>query len=510
MDFLYKLGSGASMIRVRDLELQPDPPRQRLSANIRLVASYQKNSTAAAAAKTVNRKGKMKTTLLALVLALTGLELWAQTSPSLPTAGPLLRLPRFGTNGPVTLPRYKVPHRRPPKRHRRPSLKPTAQPEEMIPAGHDQFSRRGREPGAGNLRQLVDRTLLRASLPKAQIVLKTQTPLTKTEAIEALQAVLALNGISVVNIGDKFVKVVPVADANSFGAEFNDANATNLPDLGSYVTHIVQLKYVKPSEMVPIIQPFAKLPNSILPIDSNGILVLRDYAENVKRMLEMIDEDGRERAGGIHLRSHPDPIRGSGGHRQRVEQPGRQRRLHRELWRQHAAARQSAVCAAAVPAASAAWAAAVVNPAALTAPWAATARPYSVSAPTAAQRHAHRRHHLPAAPATTSSTALPAPKPAAAPSRIKSRCSARPKSSPTRAAIRCWFSPRGRTWNASNRSSRQLDVLLAQVLIESVIMDVDIGNTLNFGVSAAQHPKQFNNSNVAGGGAMNNGQLLHF
>ena len=55
VDFLYKLGSGASMIRVRDLELQPDPPRQRLNANIRLVASYtkspppaDKNSTAKA------------------------------------------------------------------------------------------------------------------------------------------------------------------------------------------------------------------------------------------------------------------------------------------------------------------------------------------------------------------------------------------------------------------------------------------------------------------------------
>jgi Tfp pilus assembly protein PilO len=43
VNFLYKLGSGASMIRVRDLELQPDGPRQHLNANIRLVASYQKN-----------------------------------------------------------------------------------------------------------------------------------------------------------------------------------------------------------------------------------------------------------------------------------------------------------------------------------------------------------------------------------------------------------------------------------------------------------------------------------
>jgi Tfp pilus assembly protein PilO len=58
VDFLYKLGSGSSTIRVRDLELQPDLPHQRLSANIRLVASYQKNPTPANAAKTATAKAK--------------------------------------------------------------------------------------------------------------------------------------------------------------------------------------------------------------------------------------------------------------------------------------------------------------------------------------------------------------------------------------------------------------------------------------------------------------------
>ncbi len=50
VDFLYKIGSGSSMIRVRDLELQPDQPHMRLNANIRLVASYQKNPKSAAPA----------------------------------------------------------------------------------------------------------------------------------------------------------------------------------------------------------------------------------------------------------------------------------------------------------------------------------------------------------------------------------------------------------------------------------------------------------------------------
>jgi len=51
VDFLYKIGSGASMIRVRDLELQPDQPHQHLNANIKLVANYQKNPTPATADK---------------------------------------------------------------------------------------------------------------------------------------------------------------------------------------------------------------------------------------------------------------------------------------------------------------------------------------------------------------------------------------------------------------------------------------------------------------------------
>ena len=56
VDFLYKLGSGSSMIRVRDLELQPDALHQRLNANIRLVASYQKNPTPTAKNSTVKAK----------------------------------------------------------------------------------------------------------------------------------------------------------------------------------------------------------------------------------------------------------------------------------------------------------------------------------------------------------------------------------------------------------------------------------------------------------------------
>jgi type II secretory pathway component PulM len=58
VDFLYKLGSGASMTRVRDLELQPELAHQHLAANIKLVASYQKNPAAPANSKSATAKAK--------------------------------------------------------------------------------------------------------------------------------------------------------------------------------------------------------------------------------------------------------------------------------------------------------------------------------------------------------------------------------------------------------------------------------------------------------------------
>jgi len=42
VDFLYNLGSGNSLIRVRDLTLRPDAPRYNLNSNVKLVASFQK------------------------------------------------------------------------------------------------------------------------------------------------------------------------------------------------------------------------------------------------------------------------------------------------------------------------------------------------------------------------------------------------------------------------------------------------------------------------------------
>lgn len=48
VDFLYNLGAGGSMIRVRTMTLNPDAPRYKLQGSITLVASYQRTTPARA------------------------------------------------------------------------------------------------------------------------------------------------------------------------------------------------------------------------------------------------------------------------------------------------------------------------------------------------------------------------------------------------------------------------------------------------------------------------------
>jgi general secretion pathway protein D len=142
---------------------------------------------------------------------------------------------------------------------------------------------------------LVGRTLLRAtSGPEAvpdttTIVLNTQSKLTRSEAIVALETILGMNGITIIPIGDKFAKVVTEAIAPASGGLIS-TNSKNIPEAGKFVTQIVQVKYTDPTDLVKALDPFSKTKGSIIVIPSTQTLILRDYAENVARMLEMVEK----------------------------------------------------------------------------------------------------------------------------------------------------------------------------------------------------------------------------
>ncbi|MGE3312356.1 MAG: hypothetical protein AB7O66_20515 [Limisphaerales bacterium] len=139
---------------------------------------------------------------------------------------------------------------------------------------------------------LVRRVLLRpATLAGGPINLKF-TDLTREEAIEALNAVLALNGISVLPVGEKFVKVVPSQQAVLEGSPASDQPAEQFSELGQFVTKLVKVTQVKPGDIAQAVQQFAstKVANPVLVFDDQNFFILRDMAANVKRMVELIKE----------------------------------------------------------------------------------------------------------------------------------------------------------------------------------------------------------------------------
>jgi general secretion pathway protein D len=419
----------------------------------------------------------MKTTTLILILFLTGLDLWGQNSPATRRLPQRLNNNAVNTASPPAMSSSPAPAVSPDMNA--PVTPADNSPaEEMIPAGNINFQGVDVNQVLDVYAQLVGRTVLRAGLPAAQIVLKTETPLTKTEAIQALQAVLALNGVSLINVGDKFVKAVPADQAGTAGAPFSHANANQLPDLGSYVTRIVQLKYVDPKDMLPILQPFAKLPNSIIAIDSNDILVLRDYAENVKRMMEMINQVDVNVP--EHFISEVIPIKYA-----MVDD------IANAL--NSLGGTTSAMGSATTPGSRTTVSG--FNSGANGSNPQNQGRTLGTNpngAPTSGNSFSSRLQQIISRAATGGSD------------QIQILGTTKIIADERANSLLVFATPEDMATIKSIVS--KLDVLLSQVLIESVIMDVSLNKGWNFGVSASQNPKTLNPSQqIAGGGGINNG-----
>lgn len=164
-------------------------------------------------------------------------------------------------------------------------------PTDVFQAGYINFQNMELLQALDFYAELIGKTVLRpGTLPNTQITLKTQTEMTREELVQALDSVFALNNVAIIPQGEKFIKVVPTPNAFTEGAAFSKKDATDLPEADQFITVIKQLEHIKPSELVPAIQPFAKNPTGIVPIDASGVVVLRDFAINVKRMLEVIEQ----------------------------------------------------------------------------------------------------------------------------------------------------------------------------------------------------------------------------
>jgi hypothetical protein len=159
--------------------------------------------------------------------------------------------------------------------------------------------------------EISGRSIIRAGdLPNIKVTFSNQTPMTAVEALQALDTVLAAQDIAMVLLGTQYVKAVPAAVAHLEAGPVVELKPEQLPDSSSFLIYIVTLKDGKGSQVPHALQPFAKLPNSIIMIggstppsksglpnlpatlfgSKDDLLILRDYSSNVRRMLQVLEK----------------------------------------------------------------------------------------------------------------------------------------------------------------------------------------------------------------------------
>jgi type II secretory pathway component GspD/PulD (secretin) len=159
-----------------------------------------------------------------------------------------------------------------------------------LPPGTIDFSGVGVSQVLEIYQKVSRRTVVRGSLPEGRIQFRSETPLTQIQVLQILDTLLAEQGVAMIPTGETIVRAVPVARAISENPPEINLPWRLLPESKSVMTRTVQLKNLKPSQTLPVLAPLAGLPNSIMAIDDQRLLILRDYSINIRRQLQLLEE----------------------------------------------------------------------------------------------------------------------------------------------------------------------------------------------------------------------------
>ena len=136
--------------------------------------------------------------------------------------------------------------------------------------------------------RLTQRSIIQAPNLAGTIYFRSQTNLTKTEAIQALDSVLALNGIGVVPLGEKFLKVVQIGTAKQEGIGVGTVEAAAPPAADTLVSRIISLKYAEIGDVVGALQPYVHAYGNIIPLTKANSILITDTGGNLSQMLEIV------------------------------------------------------------------------------------------------------------------------------------------------------------------------------------------------------------------------------
>lgn len=138
-------------------------------------------------------------------------------------------------------------------------------------------------------REWTGRTIIKQADLSARITLKGRQ-LTQNEAKQAIETVLSMNGIALVPMGDKFLKVVPIANARQEGMEIKpfDSEQTYVP-ADQLISQVIPLRFVVFADVQPLIQHLVHGYGKIIEMNRINSVLITDTSANIARIVELIN-----------------------------------------------------------------------------------------------------------------------------------------------------------------------------------------------------------------------------
>ena len=135
--------------------------------------------------------------------------------------------------------------------------------------------------------QYTGRTFVIDPRVKGTLSLSTERPVTRQQAYDQLLTALRLQGFTIVQTGN-VARVVPEADAKLQGGAVVIPKGV-APSGDQLVTQVFRLQYESATAMVPILRPLIAPNNTISAYPQNNTLVITDYADNLRRIQRIIE-----------------------------------------------------------------------------------------------------------------------------------------------------------------------------------------------------------------------------
>jgi len=138
--------------------------------------------------------------------------------------------------------------------------------------------------------ELTGRTMIKSPGITGTITIKSQTRLTEEESLQALDAILHMNNVALVPLGEKFFKVVQPTAVRQEGFPISRVPRDEpFPETDKLVSQVVVIRHLEVSEVQPIIQGMIHGYGNVQALEQANSLLITDTAVNIQRIMEVLE-----------------------------------------------------------------------------------------------------------------------------------------------------------------------------------------------------------------------------